>query len=339
MKRWIAAITLVVAISLAVLFFAPREGRVPPTQETKLAASTASAPQETGQVSSAVPSHVGNVGTATHSRHTPAEWAAEFRAADDYGKFVSDALPSALAGDGRAAIYIGDALSVCALIIKNYRGSADPEAQLNQELANSPKAPQWVRDRQAKQTHRCQGLAQKDPLKDLPVRDGGYTPSYWYGQALADGDALAQGRAAASQLADISVSKDMSESAKAEKLKSADEYLRTAIESGDPDALYFAGMLLSDGRYSKNPLNGVAVALAACDLGHDCSAKNPENVFSVCAQSGGCPADADLAYYMQTSLGADQYAEAYALAQTVKQAVQAGDWDTVMTKLKIDQRL
>jgi hypothetical protein len=107
------------------------------------------------------------------------------------------------------------------------------------------------------------------------------------------------------------------------------------VQSGDSDALFEAGLLLADSRYSSDPLAGVAVALAACDLGRDCSSKNPDNSFANCRLSGACPADADFAYFMQQSLGPDSYAQAYARAQEIKDAVRNGDWDVVMSNLQI----
>jgi hypothetical protein len=276
-----------------------------------------------------------DIAAAASSKPVTNQWGAKFGAANDYRAFIADALPAALAGDGRAALYIGDAISRCALVVKTYRGSDDPEAQLNQELAAMTPAPQWTKDLQATQTRRCLALAKRDPFAELPAVEGGYTSKYWAAQALADGDALAQARAAAAMLTDIAGTQGMSDNDRTAKLKATDENLRAAVESGDPDGLYAAGMLLADGRYSADPLNGIAVELAACDLGHDCSAKNPDNVFSTCAVSGACPADADLAYYLQKSLDPDQYSKAYALSQTIQNAARQGDWDTVMGYLKV----
>ena len=58
----------------------------------------------------------------------------------------------------------------------------------------------------------------------------------------------------------------MSDAEKTRQLQTVDGNLRAAVRSGDADALYYAGSLLADGRYSSDPLNGMAVALAACDL-------------------------------------------------------------------------
>jgi hypothetical protein len=266
------------------------------------------------------------------------EWTAKFRASDDYLKFIKEALPAAVSGDGRAAWYIKEALSSCANVVRTYRGSADPQAQLQQQLEGMPHAPQWARDLLEKKTNRCLGLAQNDPFVSLPERQGGYPSAYWYEQALADDDPLAHEHKAADAIAAISVNQNMSEAERTKRLEVVETNLRTAVQSGDPDALYHAGALLTDGRYSSNPLNGIAVALAACDLGHDCSAGNPENSWSNCKLNGACPADADYAYFIQQSLGPEKYAQTYSHAQEIEQSIRAGDWDSVLTNLAVDKR-
>jgi hypothetical protein len=274
-------------------------------------------------------------GVAAPAGSSAASWAAKFRSSNDYLTFVAEALPAARAGDGRANWYIAEALSSCSLVMKTYRDSPDPESQLNQELTNMPKAPQWARDLLEQKTHRCLGLAQQDPFASLPHRAEGYPSSYWRKQAAADGDSLAQVGAAADEIS-ASTSPNMSEDERTDLLRTAKSQLRSAVESGDPDALYDAAVLVADPRYSKDPLKATAVALAACDLGRDCSASNPENPFYNCKLSGACPPDAGYDYYLQQSLGPDKYAQVYASAQQVKEAVEAGDWDAVMTNLTLD---
>lgn len=273
---------------------------------------------------------------AVPASSSAASWAAKFRSSNDYLAFIREALPAARAGVGRANWYIAEALSSCSLVMKTYRDSPDPESQLNQELSNMPKAPQWTRDLLEQKTHRCLGLAQQDPFASLPHRAQGYSSSYWREQAAADGDSLAQVQAAADALSTILTRPNMSEDERTNLLQTAKSQFRSAVESGDPDALYDAAVLLADPRYSKDPLKALAVALAACDLGRDCSANNPENPFYNCKLSGACPPDAGYEYYLQQSLGPDKYAQVYASAQQVKQAVEAGDWDAVMTNLTLD---
>jgi hypothetical protein len=129
----------------------------------------------------------------------------------------------------------------------------------------------------------------------------------------------------------------MSEDERADTLQAAEANLQSAVESGDLTALYRAGMLLSDPRYSNDPSNGIAVALAACNLGQDCSASNSDSAFFNCKLSGACPADADFAYYLQQSLGPATYAQVDAHAQQIKQAIQAGDWSAVLGSLTIEK--
>lgn len=268
---------------------------------------------------------------------TPAQWTAKFHSSQDYRDFVVDALPRAMSGDGRAAWYIGQAVVSCVLVTREYHRGVDPQAQIRQQLDNMVKAPQWIRDLGAERTNRCASLAKNDPFGGLPQREGGYSSAYWYELALADKDPLAEEHAAAEAVATITVTKDLSEDAKALQLRIVNTNVRESVESADPDALFYAGTLLSDPRYSNDPLNGIAVAPAACDLGHDCSADNPENPFYNCKLSGECPSSADYAYFLQKSLGPDRYSQIYAHAQEIEQSVRSGEWDAVLKNLIVDK--
>ena len=333
-RRWLAAGTAAAAAVLVVGGVLKLRGTAS-MRPVSSPAPSVTTPGVVGAKADWLPLRSARSATTTGKGTTPAGWTAKFRASDDYLKFVKEALPPAVNSDGRAAWYVGEVLRKCSLVMRLYRGSADPEAQLNQELASMSKAPQWARDLRAQETRRCLGLALEDAFKDLPPREGGYPISYWEQQALAGNDPLAQERAAAEALAAVAVTPNMSRDERANQFRIAQTDLRGAMMSGDPDALYQAGMLLADPHYSTDSLSGVAVALAACDLGRDCSAANPDNVFYRCRLSGACPADADLAYYLQQSLGAEGYAQVYARAQEVKQLIQAGDWNAVMASLKL----
>jgi hypothetical protein len=221
--------------------------------------------------------------------------------------------------------------------MKMYRGSADPEAQLQQQLANMPNAPQWTRDALEQNTRRCISLANGDPFEGLPKVDGGYTSSYWHERAVKEGDPRALAQSAGNAMAQVSTSPNISSDQKAAQVLIAQSNLRTVVESGDPDALYSAAMLVANPSYSSNPLNAAAVALATCDLGHDCSADNPDNSFYNCKLSGACPANADYAYFLQQSLGPDSYAQVYAQSLQVKQSIEHGDVTAILMNLKFDR--
>jgi hypothetical protein len=223
------------------------------------------------------------------------------------------------------------------LVVRDYRRSGDAQELIRRQLERNVNAPQWVRDLAVEKTNRCLGLAQSDPTEGLPHRDGGYSFAYWNKLALADKDPLAEAQAAAEAIATIAVTNGISAEAKAEQLRVVDTNVRALVQSGDPDALYYAGMLLSDPRFSSNSLNGIAVALAACDLGHDCSADNPENPSYNCKLSGECPSGADYAYFLQQSLGPGKYSQIYARAQEIVQSVRSGEWDVVLKNLVVDK--
>jgi len=249
------------------------------------------------------------------------DWHSEFLKAQDYFTFVGTAALAAQNGDPRASYYVGRALTECALVKNKYQDSPDPEGALRDEIAGLPKMPQWVQDQRFKQLHLCIRLAKEDPFDKLPKREGGYWDSkYWYNQALAGHDPLAQIDAAATTLSSLSAN-----ASNYDDINSAESNIRSALASRDPAALFRVGLFLTNPTYSADPLRGAAMALAACDLGYDCSSNNPENFFSICRESAQCPADADLGYYLKQSLGDQRFAQAYARAQQLIDSLAQSD--------------
>lgn len=238
-----------------------------------------------------------------------AAWDRKFRSASDYYQFIKDAEGPARNGNGRASYYIAKALLDCAPYVNRYRDDADPEAAFEEDQTARIKDPQWYRDVVARTFRECRNLIHGNVFADLPQHPGGYPITYWYDQAGADRDPVAVMDHTASRIASLYGGPA---SGKAEATQAQmQENIRQTINSGDPHAIFLAGMLLANGSYSAQPLRGVGIALAACDMGYDCSAANPDNPFSLCAKTGACPADANFAYYMQRSLGSAEYATAY----------------------------
>lgn len=251
------------------------------------------------------------------------EWEKKFTGAADYDQFITEAMSSAMRGDGRASYYIARALIDCAPYVNRYRGDANPSAAFAADQMSRIKDPQWYRDVVSKRFQQCQHLIHDHPFGELPRRKGGYGFSFWYKQAVADGDPVAVMDQAASTLASL-YSQSPSTQTDAQQ-HAAQVDIRRAVESGDPHAIFLAGMILANSRYSEQPLEGVAIALAACDMGYDCSAANPNNPFSLCSKTGACPADADFAYYMQKSLGTAEYAAAFTYKQEFENMLARSD--------------
>lgn len=283
-------------------------------------------------VSGPVAAHASAV-PAVRTVASASDWKAQFTSSADYLQFVKAALPAAKAGDGRAAYYIGQAMFKCGPIIAAARRGGDPEAYVQQQLASlHPGIEQAIKDEHEAKARRCFGLAKENAVDGLPE-----TLAYWQAQAAKAGDPLAQADVAAQAAAEISVDPRMPEDVRAAKLKIVQDNLRAVVESGDPTALFRAGMLMANPQLTTDALRGVSVALAACDLGLDCTAANPDMLFHDCAVSGRCPPGMEWPQELQSSMGQEGYAQLYARAQQVVTAARAHDWNAVLADLTIDK--
>jgi len=109
-------------------------------------------------------------------------------------------------------------------------------------------------------------------------------------------------------------------------LASAQARVGRAIASGDPEAIFNAGLAIGDGSIGRNPVRGAAWLLVACARGYDCSAANDLNEALLCPSGqGGCGAGRNVEDTLQAGLGPGDYAEAYALAQEYAQLLEAGE--------------
>lgn len=228
---------------------------------------------------------------------------------------------ASMRGDGRAAFYVSEALLTCGLVVHTYGGSQDPEAKFAQEKAQF-KGPQWALDRLERNFRRCISLASEDPLAHLPERAGGYPRSYWYDRALALGDPMAKVNRVARNLSNVYDYESKEKKALTTVQIKAD--LRDIVLSKDPQALHVLGFTLMNGQISSNPFRGVAIALAACDLGFDCTPNNPDSVNAVCKESLECSPYESFAENMQRQLGRKS-GEVYAMAEEFKEALARND--------------
>ena len=147
----------------------------------------------------------------------------------------------------------------------------------------------------------------------------------------------AQGKALADALADISADPQMSDEVKAAKWKTAMQNLHAVLESGDTDALYHAGFALANPRLGDDPMRGMALALAACNMGRDCTPNNPDSYMHGCRAAGTCPEGDDFVYMLQRNLGQEEYAKLYARAQQIESDIRAKNYDAVLANLTIKQ--
>lgn len=225
----------------------------------------------------------------------------------------------------------------CAALADEYASAEHPEEKFNEEMTKQVYAPpEWV-ERSGRQFQACSGFYKfndrkgNDVFADLPSRDGGYrSVKFWMSLAYQNGDPVAQTDHAALAVG--------SASPNSEQIQVAQADLNHAIASGDPDALFNAGMIITNGLYVDR-IEGFALSLAACDLGHDCTAANSDGTdrpFGNCVASGTCAPGTVFSDWVTKNIGAEGYAQAYARAQQIEEAVAQGDASTLeqFAKLK-----
>jgi hypothetical protein len=255
------------------------------------------------------------------------DWEREFNNSSDYFAFVSKAARKAYDGDGRAALYISKALYLCVPTMKEFAKSSDAQADFDAVWATRTKAPQSTVERARKDFQTCAGFLKADAFAGLPNRAGGYNSiRFWSGESTKDGDPIAQVEEAGADIAKTVLTKSSDENAKS--LESAQLEINKAMASKDPAALFQVGRLLSDGHASSDLLQGFAISIAACNLGYDCTTANAE-LFQSCAARGTCAAGMTYADMIKQVVGDSGYAQAYARAQQIQEAIARGDTKTV----------
>lgn len=264
----------------------------------------------------------------TNDHSLAQDWQLKFVHANDRFEFVAEASRAALAGDGRAAIYVAKAIQDCSYAIQLAKKGLDPAAPATKDSAALDTTPAWVVELQNRRNARCLRLAKEDPFAALPA-DGGdyYSARRWFDVALKANDPIAIGGSGSEDL--YKAVQEKSPVAQQSLLDAAQSAFDQAIWSGDPTALFQVGKTLSEGHFSNDQDRAFAISLAACSLGYDCTSANPENDFSDCQYNGMCPTGSDYGSLLQHDLGADRYAKIYALAEQFKIALTAGDTGTV----------
>ncbi len=99
-----------------------------------------------------------------------------------------------------------------------------------------------------------------------------------------------------------------------------------AIRSGDPEAVYHAGLAIAQESLGRNPLRGAAWMLVACRRGYRCATPDDlDRAWSCAAGDAACRAASTVEDRLQSVLGAAEYARAYTLADEFGAMLDAGD--------------
>ncbi len=276
----------------------------------------------------ATPPHAeqGNRETGTKPVPKPAETVAisspKSKAANDDFAFVANSAKKALDGDGKAALQIAEVLVKCLPTTTQYRAKPDPQAAFESDLADR-NLPQWIRERMRTKFFECRGFMRGNRFAGLPDRPGGYESiRFWNDLAYQENNPVALTQHAAAQAGIITGTADTS------KIQIAQLDIDRAAVTGDPEALFRIGLLLADERVGQDPLNGFALAIAACNLGYDCTTNN-ELAFPGCVAANMCAEGEIYPDIIRETVGPANYAKAYSRAQQFQEALARGDTSAV----------
>ena len=102
------------------------------------------------------------------------------------------------------------------------------------------------------------------------------------------------------------------------------ELMRGALLSGNAQAISQVGASLNNPGISGDGMHSVALLLAACQMGIDCSTSNPSYAGS-CVSQGTCIEGERFEDMLQRNMGPERYAKVFALAADFRGAVERRD--------------
>ena len=214
---------------------------------------------------------------------------------------LSEAVRAARAGDAAAQYHVARTVRFC----RSLGDSADGVP----EVARGP----------------CREILAHPGLPGLGAGQPGDAWVTMLGEAVRAGEPRALGYAAL-HCVDGSACDPMGGTDRNMSLAAAQSRAGRAIASGDPEAIFNAGLAIASATVGRNPLRGTAWLLVACRKGYDCSASNELNEALRCPSGETrCATGGNLEDRLQAELGPGGFAEAYALSQEFSQLLEAGD--------------
>jgi hypothetical protein len=99
-----------------------------------------------------------------------------------------------------------------------------------------------------------------------------------------------------------------------------------AIRSGDPEAVYHAGLAIARRSLGRNPTRGAAWVLVACRRGYDCASPQELDRAWPCGEAdAACRSMTSVEDRLQFALGPDGFARAFTLADEFGAMLDSGD--------------
>jgi hypothetical protein len=260
-------------------------------------------------------------------------WASLYWDSKDRFAFAEAAAVAALAGDSRAQYYLSLTLLDCSVQVglTAPMGRGSVSANIEARFEGTPRLREYDRERIRSQVMRCERFFNESPFANLSLPEEAQTHQYWFDRAVAAGDPLAVMDRALKAVVQGSSSSEDAETRRTALLSD----VRVAVEAKDSTAIAKVGFLYSLQDVGRNhSFQGPAWLIAACELGYDCSMRNPE-ILGECVEGVGiCNSAFTLADMFTRDLGATRFGEIYAASQDIVYKINADDWDGLQQYLE-----
>jgi hypothetical protein len=344
-KHVIVVAVVVLLVGLALFFFPSTTKKVESPQQNvpAPAAPTQPAPAqdspEPAPLQDAQPKAVGRTARSGE------EWRREFFSSRDYFEFVSAAAAAALRGDGRAAYYVRQAISNCAAVLALYKRKADepefdPKQGYAEFLNRNATLPASERDELIDRYGRCERFAAENAFAGLPIKkEDAYLYTYWERLAAEQNDPLAAADTIGLERMQLSHLQNSEKRDAQDRIRNASQI---ALRSKDPQALFALGfgsanLFVRSNSSDSSGSKGLGLALAACEMGADCSFDHMGMKMSYRGTSMTDNSHLSFAEVMQSAVGLERYARAYQDAQEIKELLAREDWIALETQLGISK--
>lgn len=272
-------------------------------------------------------------GSRTHApTHATAEWQRAFEKPGGIVDAFRDAVQAAESGDVHAIRELHTFVVLCAPLFQYVREGGSREHHLRFQ-AESGYLPPGGLEQRALEYDRCAPVADEPEFSAWSLTDGRLGGDYWRRRGEQFNDPLFLSFSVAERISRL----NRAQTDQRAKLKTqivAD--VAQVLRSGDAVAWVDFGTRAMSEEISSDPGIGLALVLAGCDRGADCTNANAHNMVLNCRINPWCGAAATLEEMYNQRFPADVNARARTHLLELQALIQQGDWARIESFVRLD---
>jgi len=297
------------------------------SEAARVSAATA-APGSAPSISQPAPATT-HQAAVSQAKRSPAEWQRMLGTSQGIVAAFASAVEAAEAGDFGALRELHWLVTECAPLFGYVRRGGTREQFLQQQ---SLYLPPGGRELLESNYDRCAAIALAPEFAKWSENHGPLDHEYWELEGEKLGDPMFTSFEVANFVDELSRAKGEDR----ELLKSSiGEDVRKVLRSGDGTAWYDLGMRALSDQVGADPSYGLALILAACERGYDCSSVNRHNLALNCGMNTNCSANS-LEEAFNQQYPADVNARARTHLLELQLLLQQGDWARIERFLPLD---